>query len=418
MNTTAVRLYAKNDVRLETFALPEIKDDEILLEVHADSICMSTWKAIQAGKDHNRVPDDVAENPIIIGHEFAGVIAKVGAKWADEFSENQLVTIQPALNYKGSMASPGYSYKYCGGDATYIILPPEVMIVGALLPVKTDAYFKAALSEPYSCVIGAMHSLYRSSRQEHKHTLGVKAGGKLAILGGCGPMGLAALDYALSLDGKPAKIVVTDMDEAKINRAKAIFDPIAAERGIPLQIVSTKGKDEFAFLSGLTDGALFDDIMIMVPVPAVIELADKLLSFNGCMNFFAGPVDHELSAKINFYNVHYFEKHIVGTTGGNNDDQKEALSLMEKSLIHPEALITHVGGLDSAGDASCNLPKIPGGKKLIYTHKKFPLVALDELEERKGENPLFAGLAPIVAKNGGLWSVEAEKYVLSNAESI
>ena len=43
METTAVRLYGKNDLRLETFPLPEIADDEILMEVAADSLCMSTW---------------------------------------------------------------------------------------------------------------------------------------------------------------------------------------------------------------------------------------------------------------------------------------------------------------------------------------------------------------------------------------
>jgi len=418
MKTTAVRLYGKNDLRMETFDLPEIREDEILLEVKADSICMSTWKAVQAGAEHKRVPDDVAVNPIIIGHELAGVITKVGKKWADRFHAGQSVTIQPALNYKGSMDSPGYSYKYCGGDATYVILPPEVMIVGALLPVTADGFYMSALSEPYSCVIGAMHSLFRTSRQKHEHTLGMKAGGNLAILGGCGPMGLAALDYGLAAENHPAHIIVTDQDEAKIQRARRIFEGIAADRDIRLDIINTKGKDDYTLLYEMSGGKKFDDIMIMVPAAPVIELADRLLAFNGCMNFFAGPIHTDLSAKVNFYDVHYFEKHIVGTTGGNNDDQKEALMLMEQKRIHPEALITHVGGLDAAGPATKDLPGIPGGKKLIYTHKRFPLVALDELGDRAGEMPLFAGLSGIVARNRGFWSVEAEQYVLENAPDI
>jgi L-sorbose 1-phosphate reductase len=418
MKTTAVRLYGKNDVRMETFELPEIKDDEILVEVQADSICMSTWKAVQAGTEHKRVPKDAAVHPVMIGHELAGIIAKVGSQWSGSFHKGQTITIQPALNYKGSMDSPGYSYRYCGGDATYMILPPEVMIVGALLPVQAEGFYMSALSEPYSCVIGAMHSLYRSSRQKHEHTLGMKAGGNLAILGGCGPMGLAALDYGLAADNHPAHIIVTDQDEVKIQRAKRIFDTIAEKRGVRLDIVNTKGKDDYALLCNLTDGKKFDDIMIMVPAAPVIELADRLLSFDGCMNFFAGPIHTDLSARVNFYDVHYFEKHIIGTTGGNNDDQKEALVLMEQKRIHPEALITHVGGLDAAGPATQNLPSIPGGKKLIYTHKRFPLIALDELDSRSEESPLFAGLAKIVGKNHGFWCVEAENYVLAHAPDI
>ena len=174
METTAVRLYGKNDLRLETFPLPDIREDEIAMEVTADSLCMSSWKAAQAGPEHKRVPDDVAENPIIVGHEMSGRLVKIGAKWKGTYREGQTVTIQPALNYRGSMDSPGYSYKYCGGEATYVILPPEVMLVDALLPVAVEGMYQAALSEPYSCVIGACHSMYRTSRADHSHEMGLK----------------------------------------------------------------------------------------------------------------------------------------------------------------------------------------------------------------------------------------------------
>ena len=81
MKTKAVRLYGQMDLRLEEFELPEIKDDEILAEVISDSICMSSFKAAEQGENHKRVPKDVKDNPVIIGHEFCGNILKVGAKW-------------------------------------------------------------------------------------------------------------------------------------------------------------------------------------------------------------------------------------------------------------------------------------------------------------------------------------------------
>ena len=127
MKTKALRLYGKEDLRLEEFELPEPKDDEILAKVVSDSICMSSYKAAMQGADHKRVPDDVAEHPTIIGHEFCGELVKVGSKWADEFKSGEKFSIQPALNYKGSLAAPGYSYEYIGGDATYVIIPNEVM---------------------------------------------------------------------------------------------------------------------------------------------------------------------------------------------------------------------------------------------------------------------------------------------------
>ncbi len=74
MKTRAVRLYGKEDLRLETFDLPEIADGEILAKVVCDSICMSTYKCAEQGADHKRVPKDVANNPTIMGHEFCGEI--------------------------------------------------------------------------------------------------------------------------------------------------------------------------------------------------------------------------------------------------------------------------------------------------------------------------------------------------------
>ena len=110
MKTKAVRLYGKMDLRTEEFELPAIKDDEILARVISDSICMSSYKAAMQGADHKRVPSDVAENPIIIGHEFCGELVEVGAKWQDTYHVGDKFVIQPALNYKGSLSAPGYSY--------------------------------------------------------------------------------------------------------------------------------------------------------------------------------------------------------------------------------------------------------------------------------------------------------------------
>ena len=81
-------------------------------------------------------------------------------------------------------------------------------------------------------------------------------------------------------------------------------------------------------------------------------------------------------------------------------------------------MITHVGGLDSARDTIMNLPKIPGGKKLVYTGISMPMTAIDDFAALGKQNPLFAGLAEITAQRNGLWSVEAESYLLLHAPSI
>ena len=137
----------------------------------SDSICMSSFKAAEQGAAHKRVPDDVAENPIIIGHEFCGEIVEVGSKWQDKFKVGAKFSIQPALNYKGSMAAPGYSYRYIGGDATYVVIPQEVMECGCLLPYNGEAFFHGSLAEPMSCIIAGFRAAYHNGKAEYTHDL-------------------------------------------------------------------------------------------------------------------------------------------------------------------------------------------------------------------------------------------------------
>jgi threonine dehydrogenase-like Zn-dependent dehydrogenase len=416
LKTRAVRLYGKNDLRLEEFDLPEIKEDEILVQVVSDSICMSSYKAAILGEDHKRVPNDVAENPIIIGHEMAGNIVEVGDKWKDQFKPGQKFSMQPALNYKGSMDSPGYSYKYCGGDATYIILPQEVMELGCLLSYDADTYYEASLAEPMSCIIGAFHANYHTSMGSYVHRMGIVEGGRLAILAGAGPMGLGAIDYALHCDRRPSMIVVSDVDDDRLERAKSIFSPEdAAKDGIELIFANTRNvEDPVAHLRSLTGGAGYDDVYVYAPVKPVVEQGDRILGRDGCLNFFAGPTDVNFSGECNFYNVHYNSTHIVGTTGGNTDDMIESLRMTEKKLINPAVMVTHIGGLDSAAEATLKLPEIPGGKKLIYTTIDMELTAIDDFEKKGETNSHFAKLAEITGRNKGLWCAEAEMYLLEN----
>lgn len=416
MKTRAVRLYAANDLRLEEFDLPEIKEDEILVKVITDSICMSTYKAAIQGTKHKRVPQDIDINPIIIGHEFAGVIVEVGDKWKHQFKAGEKFAIQPALNYKGSLYSPGYSFPFFGGAATYTVIPHQVMELGCLLNYSGESYFDASLSEPMSCIIGAFHAAYHTKPGCYEHQMGIKSGGKMALLAGAGAMGLGAIDYALHNELRPSLLVVTDIDEEKLSRAASIFnEKVAEEAGVTIKFVNTKDiENPTEYLLSLSDHTGYDDVYVYAPVQSIVEQADKILARDGCLNFFAGPVDQEFSAKLNFYNVHYTSTHIVGTSGGNTDDMLESLKMTEQKLINPAIMVTHIGGINSVIDATLNLPKIPGGKKLIYTCIDMELTAMDEFEEKGKSNKHYAKLAELIAKHNGIWSVEAENYLLEN----
>ena len=420
MKTLAVRLYGKNDLRLEEFELAPLADDSVICEVVNDSICMSSYKAAIQGADHVRVPDDVAENPTIIGHEFCGRIVEVGKNWQHKYKPGDGFVIQPAHSYEGSMLAPGYSYRECGGDATYVSIPIETLKMDCLIPYDSDVFFMGSLTEPMSCIIATFHAMYHTRDGEYVHDMGIVEGGKLALLAAVGPMGLGALDYALHCDRKPKMIVVTDIDDERLKRAESIYSvDHARKNGIELHYVNTKNKENpVAALRELTDGKGFDDVICFAPVRPVVEQGDAILAVDGCLNFFAGPSDTQFSAMMNFYNVHYRRTHVTATSHGNSQDMREAIRMMNEGRLNPAAMITHIGGLDSVVETTKNLPHIPGGKKLIYTHLSLPLTALDSLEEKGKTDPLFAELDKLVKANNGLWNAEAEKLLLKRGKRI
>lgn len=416
MKTKALRLYGKNDLRLEEIDLPPIGPEELLVKVVSDSLCMSSYKAASQGAAHKRVPDNVAENPIIVGHEFCGEILEVGGGITHRYRVGQKFSIQPAMS--GTYDAAGYSFPYLGGNAQYGIIPAPYIEQDCVLAYDGDAYFHGSLAEPLSCVIGAAHANYHTVQGSYNHIMGIRPGGKMALLAGAGPMGLGLIDYILHCDRKPSLLVVTDIDDRRLGRAAEILSPAeAAKNGVELIYCNTAGEsDPVAALQSLSGGTGYDDVFVFAPVAPVVEQGDAILAYDGCLNFFAGPTDTGFSARLNFYDVHYNATHIAGTSGGNTDDMREALAYAGSGKTNPSILVTHIGGLDAAREATLNLPQIPGGKKLIYTHISLPLTAIADFGTR--EEPLFRRLAEICAAHGGLWSGEAERYLLANAPSI
>ena len=410
MKTKAVRLYGENDLRLEEFKLPELKNGEILIKIISDSVCMSTYKTAKQGAKHLRVPDNVAENPIIIGHEFCAEIVEVTDKWKDRFHVGDKVAMPPVLSYLGGMQTVGYSFGEIGGVSTYSVVYDHIVENGYLMKLESDCFFKGSLIEPASCVIRGYKGSLHLDADGVPYT-NIKPDGKVAILAGCGPMGLVAIDLALHGMVKPSVVVVTDLDENRLSRAKKLFSPEkAAQDGITLIFSNSTDGAELVALAG----GEYDDVFVYAPVPSVVELGDEILGFDGCLNFFAGPLDQNFSAKFNFYNVHYKQHHVSGTSGSTVEDMRDIVRLIGEGKIDPAVMITHIGGIDAAIDTTVRLPQIPGGKKLIYTHIELPLTAIADFAALGETDGRFKDLDILVKKNNGLWCAEAEAYLLQH----
>lgn len=417
MKTKAVRLYGANDIRLEEFELPEITEDEVLIKVVSDSVCASTYKAVKQGTAHKRVPPDVATKPVIIGHEMCGEILQIGKNVEGEWKVGEKIVIQPALKLESGY-DPGYSYQYIGGNTQYAVVPKIVLERGCMLPYKGEAYFEGSLVESLACIIRGYKGLYHTDYTDYLRTDGAKKGGKIAILGGAGPMGIGAVELALGY-AEVSQVVVTDLNEERLAFAKEkCSEKSAKARGVDLVYVNTTGMENVAeYLINLSNGG-FDDVFIMVPVPSLFNLAEKICRTDGCVNFFAGPPVHDLQGSLNLYRVHYDGIHVVGTAGSIPVDMTDVISLIEQNKINAGAVVSHILGLKAVKDTLFAMEKPSGAKKVCYNELDLPLIAIADLEELGKTNELYRELAKIVKNNDGLWCAEAEKYLLAHAPRI
>ena len=243
--------------------------------------------------------------------------------------------------------------------------------------------------------------------------MGIREGGRMALLGCAGPMGLGAIDYAVNGPRRPSLVVVTDIDQDRLDRAQQLITPEqAAEAGVTLHYVNTSGMNAHDALMAYTDGKGYDDVFVFAPVAALVEQGDDILANDGCLNFFSGPTDHKFKVPFNFYNVHYESTHIVGTSGGSTGDMVESLELSSEGRINPSYMVTHIGGIDAAPETILNLPHIPGGKKVIYPHIELPLTAIADFGKLAAQSELFAGLHAICSNKNDLWCEEAESFLL------
>ena len=92
---------------------------------------------------------------------------------------------------------------------------------------------------------------------------------------------------------------------------------------------------------------------------------------------------------------------------------REAIKLIEDKKVNVAKVVTHILGLDAVAETTLNQPEIAGGKKVVYTQKKFMLESLEKLMQDENSE-----LGKILKKNDGIWSKEAEDYIMKNTEEI
>ena len=317
----ALRLYGPNDIRLEDVPVPEITDGEILLKVRAAAVCgtdVRMWKNGKTGVDK--------EHPLVLGHEFAGEIAKVGKGVPEAYKEGTMVAIQPnigcgicdmCVSGRPHLCSSyrAFGINMDGAMAEYMRIPADAVRKGNLciLPGNVTPA-EAAVAEPLSAVFNGFSKCF------------VKPG-EYALVIGAGPIGCC---HAMLLHMAGAVVAMHDISPSRLEAVRSRFPYVRTYAGDDLP----------GFVSDWTDGRGLDVAITACPVPAVQASVLPLMNYGGRINFFGGIPDHLEPVAINTNHVHYKELIVTGSTRQSTAQYRTIMSFISSGLLDAGSVIT------------------------------------------------------------------------------
>ncbi|MCA9906748.1 MAG: alcohol dehydrogenase catalytic domain-containing protein, partial [Anaerolineae bacterium] len=159
-----------------TRSMPECGPDQLIVRHDACGICFSDVKILRLGPEHPRIYRDMKTRPVVMGHEVAMTIVKVGDQLKDKYHVGDRFTIQADIITGG--LGVAYGYEMDGGFSKYGLVDQRVLNGDEgnyLLPVTDDTgVVESALVEPWACVVAAYRLEYRTA---------LKAGGTTWIIG-------------------------------------------------------------------------------------------------------------------------------------------------------------------------------------------------------------------------------------------
>ncbi len=250
--------------------------------------------------------------------------------------------------------------------------------------------------------IGAAYSSTRSRSE-------LRSGGRAWILGAGGPMGRMHLQRMIQMPSAPGLVLASDIDTPRLDDLKRSFGAQARLHGLELVTLNTKDMSPAALeetLRRIHGGRGFDDIVAMVPLPALIEGAMPHLAPDGMLVLFAG-IARGTYASLDLSGIYLGQVQLTGTTGSNIQDQLNVLHKTETGELSPADVVAAIGGIDAAQEGMrAMLESRYPGKVVIYPQvRSFPLTGLADLKN----------VAPAVTAKlgpGGVWTCAAEAEFL------
>ncbi|HOE67054.1 MAG TPA: alcohol dehydrogenase catalytic domain-containing protein [Candidatus Hydrogenedentes bacterium] len=320
--------------KIQDVPIPVIGDDELLVRVMASSICGTDLRIIQSGQ--RKLRDG---QMVVLGHEFAGVVAQAGPKAADLFPIGMRVGVAPNIGCsRCSMCAKGlfnmcpdysaFGINMDGAHAEYVRIPHASIQQGSVLPLPPDMPFvHAALIEPLSCVVNGNRSV---SIQP----------GETVLIFGAGPIGL--MHAMLARHSGAGTVAVIDTQPDRLDQAARV--------GIE-HLIDPGQCDVAETVMRLTEGRGADVIITACSVPAVQEQSLGLLAPFGRVCFFGGLPKDRPCIRVDANLIHYKNLVVTGVTGGAPCHFRTALGLILDGSVDVSSVVSHTFDMNDMASA-------------------------------------------------------------------
>lgn len=320
---------------LREIAVPIPSRGEVLVKIKAALTCGTDLKAFLRG--HPMIP-----MPGVFGHEFSGVIAKVGkgVRGFKEGDEIMAVHSAPCLKCRYckkklyNLCENIMDTKVLGAFAEYILLPPHIVKQNLFHKPANLSFEEAAFLEPLSCVVHSMNGL------------NIKQGDKVLIIG-TGAIGLLHLSLAKF---KKAEVIITGLEHERLELAK--------ELGADMTVAPP---DLINVAQEFTDGRGVDFVFECTGQLDVWETSVNYVRRGGTVILFGG-VKKGTIVTYDTYRLHYDELTLKGVFHFTPHDVKMAYNLL-KDTINISPLIS---GKYTLKDLHIAFEKLSKGEGIKY----------------------------------------------------
>ena len=310
--------HGKGNVELRDVPEPSPGPDEVMIEVKAAGIC---------GSDIHIFDEDIKlpiRPPVIIGHEFSGVVAEVGSsvtKWkpgdrvTSETSAHVCGECLPCRtgNYNVCAEKRLIGYWFNGAFAKYCVVPSRLV---HKLPDNVS-FLAGALCEPLACCVNGVIEKTRILP------------GDVVVIAGPGPIGLLSLQIAKS-QGATVVLCGLSQDEKRLK--------LGEELGADL-IINVEEEDPFQTVLKMTNGAGADVFLECSGSPNAVRMGFQLVRRMGQYTQL-GLTGRSFS--LDFDLVAYKEIIIRGMLGQRWTSWNRGLKMLSKGLVKTEPLISDV----------------------------------------------------------------------------